>query len=371
MKNQLLTLLFVLITLKVLSQSANQEVLSNNATIVHIKNDGRILSNSNSDFGAFEAPRSIGSDTHSSTIFTAGLWLGALDADSNIHLAAMTYKQRGRDFWPGPVLDNLDSNTQTKYDKIYKVSKAQIEDHKRNSSNPIRVILDWPGNGDTTIGEPWHIAPFVDLNQNGVYEPRQGEYPRIKGLVAAYCVYNDAGLHTNTQGEPLNVEVHQLYYQDDLSLYGENMDDINLASFTIINKSPNTYTNFRFGIFTDYDLGNWADDYIGCDPSIDLSFVYNGDDTDEGIHGFGETPPAQGLAFLNHRMGSHVVNSNTGNTINGNPQIASDYYNYLNAKWRTGTPITYGGNGILYSKSKANFMYPFYKDPYHPDDNWN
>ena len=48
------------------------------------------------------------------------------------------------------------------------------------------------------------------------------------------------------------------------------------------------------------DLGNAADDYVGCDTLLSLGFVYNGDNNDET--GYGTPPPAAGYDFFQVRL---------------------------------------------------------------------
>jgi len=184
MKKIALTLTVALFTLGLKAQTQSATLDYNN-TSVGILNGGDFfwdLSNSK-----YEVPKATGGSAAKSTIFCGSLWLGAQEEDSTVHLSAMTYRQRGQDFWPGPH-SNDSTATRSKYDKIYKVSAAEITAHKNNSSNPIPAILDWPGNGDTTKGEPYQLAPFVDVNTNGKYEPTLGDYPLIKGSGAAYCI---------------------------------------------------------------------------------------------------------------------------------------------------------------------------------------
>ncbi len=278
------------------------------------------------------------------TIFSGALWLGGTDSDDNIRLAAMTYRQRGQDFWPGPAVLPKNDELREKYDKIWVVSADEIRDHIENSSNPVDAILSWPGNGDTTKGEPLQLAPFVDLNDNGVYEPADGEYPSIKGEQAAYCVYNDVGVHTESGGEPLNIEVHQLFYQDIYRFNNENYGDVNLASFTVVNRGEEDIKNFIFGVFTDFDIGNYADDFIGSDSRRNMVYGYNGDDNDEGILGYGLNPPSQSMMFLNRRMGYSTYYENNLDSINGNPNKASDYFDYLQGKLKDGSEATPNSN---------------------------
>ena len=48
----------------------------------------------------------------------------------------------------------------------------------------------------------------------------------------------------------------------------------------------------------DADLGNYLDDYVGCDVNLGLGFCYNGDAEDEGAQGYGFNPPPIGVDFF-------------------------------------------------------------------------
>ena len=66
-------------------------------------------------------------------------------------------------------------------------------------------------------------------------------------------------------------------------------------------------------------------------------------------------------------MSKFVYYNNDANQTNGNPFIATDFYNYLQGKWRTGTDIQFGGNGIVGTDgTKADWMFPFDTDTTHP-----
>ena len=56
------------------------------------------------DNAKYEIPQ--GSDRHS--MFAGALWIGGLDAQGNLKVAGMTYRQDGNDFWPGPLNSNYD-----------------------------------------------------------------------------------------------------------------------------------------------------------------------------------------------------------------------------------------------------------------------
>ena len=62
--------------------------------------------------------------------------------------------------------------------------------------------------------------------------------------------------------------------------------------------------------------------------------------------------------FLNTELGAAVYYNNTSNQISGNPVIAQDMYNYLDAKWLNGENIEYGGDGIVGTNDQnTSFMF--------------
>jgi len=88
------------------------------------------------------------------SLFAGAIWIGGED-EGVLKLAAMTYRQGGSDFWPGP-LDKVTGTTNSTrceaYDEIYKVSREEIEDHRTaweigTLTSLSEGIKNWPGNG--------------------------------------------------------------------------------------------------------------------------------------------------------------------------------------------------------------------------------
>src|SRR5688572_23730019 len=133
---------------------------------------------------AFEVPR--GSGKH--TIFTGSLWIGGMDQQNNLYETSQTYRQGApadAGYWPGPIANVQDPAHTAKYDKLWKVRALEIQLHKANYNKPGYVIppdfASWPGNGNIANGEAAQLAPFEDINNDGIYSPAQGDYPKIKG----------------------------------------------------------------------------------------------------------------------------------------------------------------------------------------------
>ncbi len=308
--------------------------------------------------------------------FVSAIWMAGYDAGNNLHVAAQTYRQTGNDYWPGPLdaADTLTYHTSHDWAKIWKVNRTDIQYFQslstHTTANTPAAILTWPAKGNTNArgngGIILHItgdmAPFVDLNGNGIYEPLLGDYPDIKGDQALWWVYSDNGpVHSQTNGRPLGVETHVMAYA-----YHRNslIDDVVYFEYTLINKSPNTYHNFRFSLFDDVDLGYFLDDFIGFDSSWRMGICYNGT-KDDGLSGghpinsYGTNPPqvAMTMIVLPGDVGSSFIPAGSfvpffnDLSVSGNPGVDTEYNNYMRARYRNGDHFK-DNHGI-----DVNYMY--------------
>ncbi|MDA3943808.1 MAG: T9SS type A sorting domain-containing protein [Bacteroidetes bacterium] len=300
------------------------------------------------DSYVFRIPK--GSKT--STINTSSFWMGGLDEAGTLHLAGETYNIFGFDFWPGPVSTSEEIYEAEKHlwNKVWKLSKEDIEYHKQNWFKsdyvPHPDILSWPAHGNTEYGQMELIAPYMDIQSNGVYEPMTGDYPVIRGDQALFFIFNDDRKdHGESGGNKLGVEVHGMAYTFNQP-ESQALDHTVFINYQIINRSNKTYSDFHLAKFTDFDLGYIFDDFVGCDTLLNCFYAYNGFPTDGNgePESYGENPPAQGVIFLSHTLSSFVffdlILSPTGL-----PRTAIEYYNYMRAMWRDSTHILYGGTG--------------------------
>ena len=306
----------------------------------------------NLDDARFEVPK--GSNKHS--IFAHDLWIGGVDDGGVLRLAAQTYRQNGNDYWPGPVSDSIYHNDiyMDVWDRVWKINKSEVDEYQtRFDTDPTYIIPDiiiyWPAHGDPTLGQAQNLAPFHDVNGNGVYEPYDGDYPDIKGDQAIYIIRNDVGdLHTESGGEKIGLEMHIMYYAYKCDNYPE-LDHTVFVKTTLYNRGKYNLNDTYIGTWTDMDLGYHLDDYVGCNVPLNLSYTYNGDTEDEvsapnSGPGYGFNPPAQGLVYLNAAMNKFMYYNNDF-TVTGNPESAPHYYRYLKGIWKDNVPMTYGGDG--------------------------
>jgi hypothetical protein len=392
--------------------------------------------------GSYEAPK--GSGLHS--IFAGALWIGGMDDDNQIKVASQTYRQGGNDYWPGPLdnvrlnsLDGLNFNYGTtessicsQYDKHYVLLKDDVAEFVEytNSSQPNidfpdyvipQSIIDYPGNrvtdnftnastgADTQVQtNPYYaletLAPFRDVNNDNYYNPNDGDYPEYNldnsldclnkdilfGDQTLWWVYNDKGNSHTASGsvEALGLEIQAQAFAFATDNHINNMTFYN---YKLINRSHNALNETYFGIWVDPDLGNYLDDFVGCDVVRGLGYCYNGDTEDEGAAGYGVKLPAVGIDFFRGPkadendgvdndldgvvdevdeliMMSKFVYYNNDGSVSGNPVLAQDYYSYLKGYWLDNTPMTYGGDGQNSNNAVCNYMFPGTTDPNFSDD---
>lgn len=350
-----------------------------------------------------------------STVYSSGLWIGGMTPDENLRACVSRYTCG--DYIPGPLLIDgsckNDLQTRIQFNRVWSVSREDIDDfiaHVGTSGYTIpENILSWPGNGATGYAE--QLAPYYDADSNGIYNPRCGDYPLIRGDRMLFSIFNDASGHNVTSGEPMGMEIHMSAYAfdepEDASLHNTVF-----LSLKTINRSKQTYRNTYLGESVDIDLGYGNDDYIGCDVQLGMAYCYNGRDVDgPGTNCFQGVPPAQGCAILagpkmdddgidnplievvtpNDEFGNNAINGanfgdgiidnerfgmrrflyyeNNISSINGEPQKISDYYNYLQGLWKNGSHMKFGGNAISNSGGASeipcDFIFPGDSDPLH------
>lgn len=202
----------------------------------------------------------------------------------------------------GPVMNLLDYGANSgQWARLWKVSKTEITDHVNNYSQSGYVvpasIAEWPAHGDPSLGQAYYLAPFVDVNQNGHYDPQNGDYPDIRGDEAVYTIFNDQS--NNTTG--LGLEMHQMIYAFSCSDF-EVLNNTIFVHTTFYNRSVHDLTEARCGMFANLDCGFSDDDRSGFDVKTGTAFAYNVDGFDEsqnGIQGFGYYPGMIGMSLLN------------------------------------------------------------------------
>lgn len=203
--------------------------------------------------------------------------------------------------WPGPIdtVTNLPKNA-VEWSKVWTITRADVDFHRAHFNTSgytgSEFIKNWPAkHGDNNISA--FMAPFIDWNLNGVYDPENGDYPSFDGDYACYFIANDLfGENIFPQANKIGVEIQGLVYAYDRS----DLKNTLFVKLFLINRSQNDYAPFYFGQYVDYQLGNMHDNRIETDVTRNLVFGYNGDSFDE--NGFGQTVPSAGCVFFESKI---------------------------------------------------------------------
>jgi hypothetical protein len=351
-----------------------------------------------------EAHFFVPKETGQTAIFNSAFWIGGLDEQDSLHLAGERYRQLGEDYWAGPISNAYDSLYDAKWSHVWNVTREEIEYHQLNwwqsGYECPEDILNWPGNGDIANGQAAFLAPFYDLNNNGMYEPMSGDYPLIRGDQTLFFIFNDArGNHTESGGKNLGIEIHGMAYAfyapGDSALWNTLF-----MHYDIINRSNTVYYETSVGVFADTDLPDPWQNYIGSDVQRGMYYCYNViSDLGDKLQGNSGMPSALGVTILggpyinpdgednaagecdesinglnfddgiidNERYGmTRFVQYNNAAGAMGDPTTADQYYGFMNGLWVDNTPILYGGNGHVTSGAlgpACAFMYPWDSDP--------
>lgn len=368
-----------------------------------------------------------------SSIFAGAVWLGGFDEAGGLKLAGQMYRNStSNDFWPGPLTSEGVTEAQvcSDWDVFFKVLgsdiRSHIADYERSKKDPsftysnddIPVsIRSWPAKGNPDFFDlndfelPFDtqgLGPFYDHPDSdpGVYDPINGDYPiiEVRGCndpqfadEMIYWIYNDAGnVHTQTQGEPIRMEV-----QVQAFAYATNdeINDMTFQRYKLINRAISSLDSAFFAVWVDADLGCFTDDYIGCDTSRSLMYIYNEDalDGEDGTTDCGavatyqDDVPALGVDYFRGPLGPKIITEN-GELVNPprgvvadtivelgmssftyfnnatvgewpdattDPELAPQFYNYMSGSWRDGTRFTLGGMGYnLGSTDYINYAFP-------------
>jgi hypothetical protein len=359
----------------------------------------------------YEVPKGSGKNS----LFASGFWIGGIDPAGEMRIAANRYQNQnelymqtndsafhGDDFFPGP-LDTINASIDTSdarlYDKIWKIDCEMINEFIANfvcgnvTNGTYKIpnnIKTWPAHGNGNMSH--NLAPFVDINQDGEYNPYNGDYPELKGDQMLYWIFNDCMTnHGNTGSKKMGLEVHATAYSYSFdNPPDDSIDMVNYQTFIdfeIINRSDTTYQDVYAGIWSDGDLGYYDDDYIGSHVKSNSFYFYNDIwDGDGNGNSYGEHPPVQTITFLSGPKANidgvdndhdyivdevdeelllsrfiYFYNSGYTNPM-GDPLYFNDYYNILRGKWRDSTSLTYdstGYGGII----ETSYLFPGSSDP--------
>jgi len=290
-------------TLQKVQQQVPVTYLDINNIFVPMRNNGISDIDINQQNSGLVFPKGSGK----TAAFTSGLLWGArIPGDPQVRVGGTAY---ATGLQPGAILSNglADDPTLDKY-RIYRVrpdiypggpevSLTNEELLELNSASAIRTQyeLDWE-EWPTDLG-----APYFDGNENGVYDPdpTSGDIPGFPGAdQTLWFVTNDLNA-TNTAdlygASPMGIEAQITYWA-----YNQTgaLGNMYFRKYILINKGSQQYTltDMYVSMWSDVDLGNAGDDFVGVDTLLSLQYCYNASPNDNTYSPL--PPPAVGFDFF-------------------------------------------------------------------------
>lgn len=300
-----------------------------------------------------------GSDLH--FLFSSGFFISGF-VEGELWSAGVASASRIQDFEPG----TFGRNPADPEFKIYVV---------RSSDGPgSEAWSDWAN--AVQLG-----ADFVDVDGDGVYNP-DVDRPDLIGDQMFWFTITDGESPGNRSFAGVRIQGVDIHVTAWAFARGGELGNMIFVRFRIVNKSGKRIEDMYFSSWHDPDIGEFADDLVGCDPEFSRGFTYNDADDPE----YGPNPPCymvdffQGpiqaspgdtaLRVLGPNLGveripdfKNVPMSSFTQYIQSDPQLGDpdtqqevrNYLTGLNQQGEIFDPLTHGVGGT--EDSDTNFWY--------------
>ncbi|RYM35061.1 T9SS type A sorting domain-containing protein [Brumimicrobium glaciale] len=304
---------------------------------------GSLWQNRQTSVPSYEVP--IDGGNH--VLYSGSIWMGGVDVNGQLKLAAVLFRTKGNDFWAGPLsvipssgnydpsqpvgdnairpfgLATIDPETCKEYDKFFPIKKSEVinftltyecgldpncNDVFPLTNDAIQRINNWPAHGDdVNKKQDYYLAPFYDYPSqggagDGTYDPNQGDVPWFDDILGRddvkcgfdrrvtlfgdetnWWVFNDKG-NIHTESGADPIGM-EIRAQAFSFATNDEVNRMTFYNYEMINRSSTVLKDTYFTQYADADVGFAEDDYVGCDVSRGLGYAYNGDNFDEGGNG--------------------------------------------------------------------------------------
>jgi len=336
---------------------------------------------------SYEGLYSVADSTY--TFFFMEPFIGGKDLSGDLHFAEGDVHAGIPHFKPG-VLQSAAPD----FNRVWLAERDEINrmradfgsDHVLNNLIPYD-LLTWPGKGNphlrvnpdytsVTTDPNLFPAPFADLNNDGIYNVYDGDYPLIKGDKMMWWAICDSTYQPLSNRKMIGLDLL-------LSAYATDCPQSELVNHSIyldiqaINRSSSNYEDMQFGFLTDLAVGCSYDDYHGTLPQTNSIYAYNKTETDyvlcDGEHTLGNHFFVPSFSFMNRSLDhSMFPYGNYASPYIPNisfPETLEGQYHILEGKWEDGTPLTAANTG--YNPGNTDFTnYSFPANPSDPEG-WN
>ncbi|NOR88099.1 MAG: T9SS type A sorting domain-containing protein, partial [Bacteroidales bacterium] len=304
------------------------------------------------DIKGVEYPQNTGINTLS----FLNPWLA--NRSDDIIAVGEQYEGIGHELISGPLADIYDGDYLQKYFRTWNIYKTDIDRHITEYDQPEyiipEVIKNWPAGMMEYNGSMYEQADFVDLNQNNLYEPERGEYPKISGDQAILYIVNNgrfpqANYHNYPTSDSLNIDMYVLVYAFDRP-ESDIFQNTFFMKYKVINKSDIDYEDFRFGQWLRINTN--SNRYLGSDSLLNTFYFYPNSWYYSSYVDPDYTNHMECITFLNQKMDK--LTSTDANT----PYFGYiEKYNFMDGTWAD-TLVSGNFPPDWIDKAPLNYCYP-------------
>lgn len=282
-----------------------------------------IMDYSDTCYAYFEAPKGSGIKA----VYTASLWMSATH-DSSLYASFQTFRtSRNLRYFDGPVWTNINEEYHDYFHRVFKITRQDISEHLQHfplvsSTVTPWQVLYWPAKGNPYVLSDFGLninrsmAPFFDADADGIYNPLNGDLPKLCGEEAVFFMLNDANrpYRATDTAQALGIEVRgyaEVFTDPHSTMMKGALNNTVFVRYEIENFSLNNYTDFRIGLFEDPDLGNLGNDGVSADTALNVMYCYNRSHPDvnaQGDLGYGSLYSTHGVALLNTNLDEFIFN---------------------------------------------------------------
>lgn len=338
--------------------------------------------------------------------YTETSLVGGFASTGELRVSGQMYSFR-QNFFPGPI--SSDPNSTSFYGRTWTVRKTMVDSFLQGYYFiPPIEIRSWPAHGRSQFGESFNLAPFVDANSNGYYDPMGGDYPLIKGDISTIALFNDSTAGSiDTSGRRMHIEGYAMFFAFNPT---SALKNTLFKEVVLFNRSGQDYSDTYLANFADMDCGWYPNDLIMTDVGRQALFAYDATPVDSTPFGLYPKTPYSGTVLIQGPEADYfdgldndwdgcvdgVLDSNgicvqedstnnirerialsasmsyinSGNPISGVPETDLETYYYLTGRFMDGTPIIIenpsgflnqaNGDGYVPGGSGpiSNFIYP-------------
>lgn len=289
------------------------------------------------------------------------------------------------DFYPGPLSldgsrERVHGNDSMKFEKVWKVTDTDINNFLAayyaggstfaNYSIPTD-ILTWPVHGP--VGFDQNLSEFHDMNGDGKYNPYHGDYPKIKGTQYLRWIYTDGNV---SELSNMGLEFRVSMFACTGNTMNSPLNRSVFVEYEIINRNSYYYKDFRVGLVNSFMIGCHKNDNFRSNALANAIQKYNSNTYFNACDESQYAPHLNmvqgvGLIAVNNsqepKLASSLLNMRFNVGLQDGIQITANLFNYHNAKFKNGVPVTFGNSGYDTSNTLlSKYMFPGNSDP----NNW-